>query len=137
MLKSLNNVVAILIFLSGALSFVVLYNLSYINITERKREIATLKVLGFTNKEVDDYIIKETIILTLLGIIFGLVFGIFLTNVILDTVEIEVVRFIHHIKFYSYIKTSLLVMLFTIIVSILIHFALKKIDMIESLKSVE
>ena len=137
MLKSLNNVVAILIFLSGALSFVVLYNLSYINITERKREIATLKVLGFTNKEVDDYIIKETIILTLLGIIFGLVFGIFLTNVILDTVEIEVVRVIHHIKFYSYIKTSLLVMLFTIIVSILIHFALKKIDMIESLKSVE
>ena len=137
MLKSLNNVVAILIFLSGALSFVVLYNLSYINITERKREIATLKVLGFTNKEVDDYIIKETIILTLLGIIFGLVFGVFLTNVILDTVEIEVVRFIHHIKFYRYIKTSLLVMLFTIIVSILIHFALKKIDMIESLKSVE
>lgn len=137
MLKSLNNVVAILIFLSGALSFVVLYNLSYINITERKREIATLKVLGFTHKEVDDYIIKETVILTILGIILGLIFGIFLTNIILDTVEIEVVRFIHHIKFYSYIKTSLLVMLFTIIVSVLIHFALKKIDMIESLKSVE
>ena len=137
MLKSLNGVVAILIFLSGALSFVVLYNLSYINITERKREIATLKVLGFTHREVDDYIVKETIILTILGIILGLIFGIFLTNVILDTVEIEMVRFIHHIKVSSFMITSSIVMLFTIIVSIIIHFTLKKIDMIESLKSVE
>ena len=137
MLKSLNSVVAILIFLSGALSFVVLYNLSYINISERKREIATLKVLGFTDKEVDDYIVKETVILTIIGIVIGLIFGIFLTNVILDTVEIEVVRFVHHINISSYIITSFIVMLFTIIVSIIIHFTLKKIDMIESLKSVE
>ncbi len=137
MLKSLNSVVAILIFLSGALSFVVLYNLSYINICERKREIATLKVLGFTNKEVDDYIVKETIILTIIGIILGIVFGIFLTNIILDTVEIDMVRFNRYIKPVSYIITSFLVMLFTIIVSIIIHFYLKKIDMIESLKSVE
>ena len=137
MLKSLNSVVAILILLSGALSFVILYNLSYINISERKREIATLKVLGFTDKEVDDYIIKETIILTILGILLGLIFGIFLTNIIINTVEIEMVRFIHHIKPYSFIITSSLILLFTVIVSILIHFALKKIDMIESLKSVE
>ena len=137
MLKSLNSVVAILIFLSGALSFVVLYNLSYINISERKREIATLKVLGFTDKEVDDYIVKETVILTIIGIAIGLIFGIFLTNVILDTVEIEVVRFVHHINISSYIITSFIVMLFTIIVSVIIHFTLKKIDMIESLKSVE
>ena len=137
MLKSLNSVVAILIFLSGALSFVVLYNLSYINISERKREIATLKVLGFTDKEVDDYIVKETVILTIIGIVIGLIFGIFLTNVILDTVEIEVVRFVHHINISSYIITSFIVMLFTIIVSVIIHFTLKKIDMIESLKSVE
>ena len=126
-----------LIFLSGALSFVVLYNLSYINISERKREIATLKVLGFTDKEVDDYIVKETVILTIIGIVIGLIFGIFLTNVILDTVEIEVVRFVHHINISSYIITSFIVMLFTIIVSVIIHFTLKKIDMIESLKSVE
>ena len=137
MLKSLNNVVLILIILSGALSFVVLYNLSYINISERKREIATLKVLGFTDKELDDYIIKETIILTIIGIILGLIFGIFLTNIIVNTIEIEAVRFIHNIKPYSYIITSILIMLFTIIVSILIHYSLKKIDMIESLKSVE
>ena len=137
MLKSLNSVVLILIVLSGALSFVVLYNLSYINISERKREIATLKVLGFTDKEVDDYIVKETIILTIMGIVFGLIFGILLTNIIINTVEIEIVRFIHRIKISSYLITAFMIMLFTIIVSIIIHYALKKIDMIESLKSVE
>ena len=137
MLKSLNSVVLILIVLSGALSFVVLYNLSYINISERKREIATLKVLGFTDKEVDDYIVKETIILTIMGITLGLIFGILLTNIIINTVEIEIVRFIHHINLSSYLITSFMIMLFTIIVSIIIHYALKKIDMIESLKSVE
>ncbi len=137
MLKSLNSVVAILIILSGALSFVVLYNLSYINISERKREIATLKVLGFTDKEVDKYITKETIILTLIGIVIGLIFGIFLTNVILSTVELEMVRFIRNIKPISYVITALIVILFTLIVNRIIHYTLKKIDMIESLKSVE
>lgn len=137
MLKSLNSVVLILIFLSGALSFVVLYNLSYINICERKREIATLKVLGFTDKEVDNYITKETIILTLIGIILGLIFGIILTYIIINTVEIEMVRFLRNINPSSFIITALIVMLFTLIVNKIIHYALKKIDMIESLKSVE
>lgn len=137
MLKSLNSVVAILIVLSGALSFVVLYNLSYINISERKREIATLKVLGFTDKEVDRYITKETIILTIIGIMLGLLFGIFLNNVILNTVEIEMVRFLRSIDWISYVITALIVISFTLIVNKIIHYALKKIDMIESLKSVE
>lgn len=137
MLRSLNSVVVILIFLSGALSFVVLYNLSYINISERKREIATLKVLGFTDKEVDNYITKETIILTLLGIVLGLVVGIFLTYIIIDTVEIEMVRFLRTVKSPSFIITAFIVMIFTLIVNKIIHYALKKIDMIESLKSVE
>lgn len=137
MLKSLNSVVAILIVLSGTLSFVVLYNLSYINISERKREIATLKVLGFTDKEVDRYITKETIILTLIGVILGLLFGTFLTNVILSTVEIEMVRFLRNIDWISYVITALIVISFTLIVNKIIHYALKKIDMIESLKSVE
>lgn len=137
MLKSLNSVVLILIILSGALSFVVLYNLSYINITERKREIATLKVLGFNDKEVDNYIIKETIILTIAGIILGLLLGTFVTNIIVDTVEIEMVRFLHKINLFSYILTSILILGFTTIVSIIIHFYLKKVDMIESLKSIE
>lgn len=137
MLRSLNSVVAILIVLSGALSFVVLYNLSYINISERKREIATLKVLGFTDKEVDRYITKETIILTIIGIMLGLLFGIFLNNVILNTVEIEMVRFLRNIDWISYVITALIVISFTLIVNKIIHYALKKIDMIESLKSVE
>lgn len=137
MLKSLDSVVLILIVLSACLSFVVLYNLSYINISERKREIATLKVLGFTDKEVDDYINKETMILTIIGILFGLVFGILLTNIIIDTVEIEMVRFIRHINVVSFIISSLITIIFTVIVIIITHYSLKKIDMIESLKSVE
>lgn len=137
MLKSLNSVVLILIILSGSLSIVVLYNLSYINIVERKREIATLKVLGFTNKEVDNYITKETIILTIIGIIFGLIFGKILTGLIISTVEIDMVRFMHIITIKSYIISIIFIILFTSIVNFVIHFALKKIDMIESLKSVE
>ncbi len=137
MLGSLDSVVVILIILSACLSFVVLYNLSYINISERKREIATLKVLGFTNKEVDNYINKETIILTIIGIAFGLLFGVFLTNIIINTVEIEAVRFIHHINVLSFIGAALITIVFTFMVTIITHYSLKKIDMIESLKSVE
>ncbi len=137
MLKSLDSVVVILIFLSAALSFVVLYNLSYININERKREIATLKVLGFTHKEVDNYITKETIILTIIGIVLGLMFGTYLTGVIVDTVEIESVRFIRNINLISFIISSVMTIFFTIVVNVITHFTLKKIDMIESLKSVE
>ena len=137
MLKSLNSVVLILIILSGSLSFVILYNLSYINISERKREIATLKVLGFTDKEVDNYIVKETIILTIIGIILGLLFGILLSRIIVDTIEISMVRFLRHINLISFIITTLFIMGFTFIVNFITHFALKKIDMIESLKSVE
>ena len=137
MLKSLNSVVLILIVLSGALSFVILYNLSYINISERKRELATLKVLGFTDKEVDNYIVKETIILTIIGIVLGLIFGIFLTNIIIDTIEISQVKFLHKINAISFVITALFILGFTLIVNVITHFALKKIDMIESLKSVE
>lgn len=137
MLNTLNSVVLVLLILSGSLSFVVLYNLSYINICERKREIATLKVLGFDDKEVDNYINKEIIIMTVIGIIFGLLIGSFLSNIIVRTIEINQVRFVRQIKIESYIYTSLIIMIFTIIVSTIIHFYLKKIDMIESLKSVE
>ncbi len=137
MLTSLDNVVIILIVLSGLLSFSVLYNLSYINISERKREIATLKVLGFYPKEVDNYIIKEMAIITIIGILIGLFLGTFVTYIIVDLIEMNLVQFIHVIQIKSYIFSFLLMSLFTIIVSIIIHFALKKIDMIESLKSVE
>jgi putative ABC transport system permease protein len=137
MLTSLDKVVIILIILSGALSFVVLYNLSYINISERRREIATLKVLGFYNGEVDNYIIKENFIITLIGIFIGLILSKPFVDFIVDSIEIDLVKFIHNINLISYIYSFSFLILFTIIVSIIIHFALKKIDMIESLKSVE
>jgi putative ABC transport system permease protein len=126
-----------LIVFSGLLSFVVLYNLSYINISERKREIASLKVLGFYNHEVDNYIIKENFIITIIGIILGLAIGKPFVDFIVNSLEIDLLQFIHEIDFYSYLKTFLFMTGFTIIVSIIIHFTLKRINMIDSLKSVE
>ena len=137
MLKSLDKIIAILIILSASLSFVVLYNLSNINITERKREIATLKVLGFYDKEVDNYITKENLILTAIGIAFGLILGNILTYYVIGTVEMENSRFLREVSFQSHIYTSLISLAFTFIVNFVTHFSLKKINMIESLKSVE
>lgn len=137
MLGSLNSVVAILIILASMLAFVVLYNLSSITINERKREIATLKVLGFYNKEVNNYITKENIILTIIGIFFGLILGNYLTRIIISTVEVENVRYVYQIKPLSYIYSILLATLFATIINFITHFVLKKINMIESLKSVE
>ena len=137
MLKSLDNVVLLLIVFSGMLSFVVLYNLSYINISERKREIASLKVLGFYNYEVDNYIIKENIIITLVGILLGLAIGKPFVDFIVSSLELDLLKFIHEIDFSSYVKTFLFMTGFTVIVSIIIHFTLKRINMTESLKSVE
>lgn len=137
MLTSLNKVVLIIIALSASLSFVVLYNLSNININERKREISTLKVLGFHDKEVDNYITKENTIFTIFGILLGLFAGYFLTKAVIITVEIEKARFLHHISLNSYIYTTIITTIFTLIVNIVTHFNLKKIDMIASLKSVD
>ncbi len=137
MLTSLDKVVVILILLSAALSLVVLYNLSNININERHREIATLKVLGFYDKEVDDYINKENIIVTVIGIAAGLFIGIFLTKVVVGTVEIEKASFINHIKPLSYVFAAAMSSAFTVLVNFITHFNLKKINMIDSLKSVE
>lgn len=137
MLGSLNKVVLILIILSCLLSFVVLYNLSNINMHERKREIATLKVLGFYDKEVDRYITSENIILTVIGIVLGLILGYFLAILVSKTVEIDRVRFIYGVKPLSFLYTTLLSILFTLIINFIAHFSLRKIDMIDSLKSVE
>lgn len=137
MLNTMNYVVVVLIVSSALLAFVVLYNLANINIAERKREIATLKVLGFYENEVDSYINKENVIFTILGIIFGLVFGYFLTDAIVASVEIDSLRFLRHIKELSYIYSAIITCIFSFIVNFIIHFVLQKIDMIESLKSVE
>lgn len=136
-MKSLNYVVAILIVSAGLLAFVVLYNLSNINISERIRELATIKVLGFYDKEVYDYVTRETIILTIIGIALGLVVGYFLNSYILGTCEINILRFKKIIQPLSYVYATAITLIFSIIVNIVTYFALKKIDMIGSLKSVE
>ena len=137
MLTSLNSVVYVLIICAGLLAFVVLYNLSNINISERVRELATIKVLGFYDKEVYDYVSREVIVLTIIGVLLGLIGGYFLSNFVISTCEIETLRFPRVILPQSYLYSALITIAFTIIVNIATYFALKKIDMIESLKSVE
>ena len=136
-MNSLNYVVLILIVSAGLLAFVVLYNLSNVNISERIRELATIKVLGFYDKEVYKYVSRETMLLTIIGILFGLVGGYFLNFYIIGTCEIEMLRFPKVINFISYIYSIAITLIFTIVVNIVTYFSLKKIDMISSLKSVE
>ena len=136
-MSSLNYVVIVLIVSAGLLAFVVLYNLSNINIGERIRELATIKVLGFYDREVYDYVTRETIILTIIGILLGLVVGYFLNFYILGTCEINILRFAKVIHPISYLYAIAITLVFSIIVNIVTYFALKKIDMIGSLKSVE
>ncbi len=136
-LKSLDYVVLILIVAAGMLAFVVLYNLSNINISERIRELATIKVLGFYDNEVYNYIGRETILLTIIGIALGLVGGYFLNYYIIGTCEINMLRFSKIVHPLSYLYAILITTAFTIIVGIFTYFALKKINMTESLKSVE
>ncbi len=136
-MSSLNYVVVVLIVSAGLLAFVVLYNLSNINIGERIRELATIKVLGFYDKEVYDYVTRETIILTIIGIVLGLIAGYFLNFYILGTCEINMLRFEKVIHPISYVYAVAITLVFSVIVNIVTYFALKKIDMIGSLKSVE
>lgn len=127
----------ILIISAGALAFVVLYNLSSVNISERKRELATIKVLGFYDKEVYQYINRENTILTIIGILLGLGIGNILTIYILKTCEVDTFMFDPTIAPISYLYAILITATFAILVNIILYFSLKKIDMIESLKSVE
>ena len=137
MLSSIDSIVAILIIAAAYLAFVVLYNLSNINISERKREIATLKVLGFYPSEVDKYINRETVLLTILGIGIGLLFGSYLSHFIISTCEPDYIMFDRHVYTLSYFYSLFITVIFTIIVTIVTHFNLKKINMVTSLKNVE
>lgn len=137
MLGALDEVIVVLIISAGMLAFVVLYNLNNINITERQRELATLKVLGFYNGEVAMYVYRENIVLTVLGAIFGIVLGKFLHGFIIVTVEIESVMFGRNIDLSSFVYGFLLTILFSLLVNGVMYFKLKKINMVESLKSVE
>lgn len=134
---SIDYIVVVLIISAGALALVVLYNLTNINITERQRELATIKVLGFYDKEVSAYIYRETVILTLIGTAVGLVLGIFLHAFVVKTAEVDMVMFGRSVSAFSFIISAALTMVFSVIVNLIMHRRLKKIDMVESLKSGE
>lgn len=137
MVGNLNSIVFVMIISAGALAFVVLYNLTNINITERVREIASIKVLGFYDLEVSEYVFRENIILTLINVCIGLLGGIVLNRFVLETSEIDVVMFGREIYWYSFVMSALLTVAFAVLVNVVMHFRLKQISMIESLKSVE
>ncbi|MEG0958593.1 MAG: FtsX-like permease family protein [Erysipelotrichaceae bacterium] len=137
MISSLGFVTFVLVISAGLLAFVVLYNLSTVNVSERLREIATIKVLGFYDKEVSSYVYRESIFLTLIGSFTGCGLGIFLHRIIMNLAELDNVMFGRNIEGLSFIYSIVITMVFAIIVNVVMHHTLKKIPMVESLKSVE
>lgn len=137
MLGSLNIVIVVLILSAGMLAFVVLYNLNNININERRRELATLKVLGFYDPEVAAYVYRENIILTVLGALLGVGLGAILHRFIIVTVEVDQVMFSRTVSVLSYLLSAGLTCVFSAVVNYAMYFKLKAIDMVESLKSIE
>ena len=137
MLRSVNMIVVVLVVAAAMLAFIVLYNLTNINITERVREIATLKVLGFTPREVDQYIFRETILLSILGCVVGLALGVFLEGFVIVTAEVDQVMFGRDIHASSFVIAFFLTMVFTVFVTFVMRRKLAAVDMIESLKSNE
>ena len=137
MLKNMDMIILILIVSAALLSFVVLYNLNHINITERRRELATMKVLGFHNGELTMYVLRENILLTVIGVLIGVVLGIFLHRFVIATAELDMIMFGRVIHPLSYLFSILLTFVFAAGVNGIMHRNMKKIDMVESLKSVE
>lgn len=137
MLRSLDIVIVVLIVSAGLLAFVVLYNLNNINITERQRELATLKVLGFFDGEVASYVYRENMVLTLFGVIAGMGIGTFLHHCVIQTVEVDLMMFGRNVFPRSYGWSALITLAFALFVNFMMFYRLRKIDMIESLKSVE
>lgn len=137
MLKILDLVIIVLIISAGALAFVVLYNLTNVNITERIREIATLKVLGFYDREVSSYVFRENVILSVMGAAVGLLLGVALCNFVVTTAEIDEVMFGRTIHPLSFVWAFIITVIFSLIVNLIMRGVLKKISMVESLKSVE
>ncbi|MEG0683292.1 MAG: ABC transporter permease, partial [Raoultibacter sp.] len=137
MLSSVNMIVVVLVVAAAALAFIVLYNLTNININERQREIATIKVLGFTPHEVNAYIYRETILLTLIGCAVGLVLGIFMEGFVVITAEVDQVMFGRSIHVLSFVGAFVLTLVFSVLVTFFMRHKLAKIDMVESLKANE
>lgn len=135
--ESLNGIIILIIAVASLLAIVVLYNLTSINISERTREIATLKVLGFHDGETNGYVYREAFILTLISIGIGLILGIFLHRFVIGIMEGTSLMFFKEIKWFSFLFSSLLTLIFSVVMQIVTYFKLQTIDMIESLKSVE
>lgn len=136
-IDSVNIIIFVLIILAGALAFIVLYNLTNINVGERVREIATLKVLGFRAGETNAYIFRETLILSMIGCVLGLGLGLVLYQYVVKTVEVDILMLGRTVSLGGYLMASALTMLFTWLVSIFINRRIRQVDMVESLKSVD
>lgn len=137
MMSSLNYVVAILVVAAALLNFIVLYNLSNLNISERSRELATIKVLGFYDREVYGYLDRETILLTIIGIALGMFGGHYLNALIVKTCEVDNIRFTTQLSVFSYLISAGISLAFAFLVNVITYFLLKRVNMIDSLKSVE
>ena len=137
MLSSVDMIVVVLVVSAAALAFIVLYNLTNINITERRREIASLKVLGFTKREVGAYIFREIALLTVIGAVIGLVLGVLLEAFVVVTAEVDYVMFGRDIHAFSFAVSFLLTLVFAAFVMLFMRRKLTEVDMVESLKSVE
>ncbi len=136
-MDNLDGIVWIFVVLSGLLAFIVLYNLTNINVSERLRELSTIKVLGFYDREVTSYIFRENFVFTILGILFGYGLGIILTKFILDQASMETITFPLVIRAGAYLLAGGLTILFSVIVMVATHFRLQHINMIDALKSNE
>lgn len=136
-IDSLDTIVLVLIICAGLLAVIVLYNLANINITERVREIATIKVLGFYDSETSAYIYRENVISCLLGILVGLFLGKLLHYFVVITSEVDIVLFNRELVWWAFLLGALLTLVFAVLVNIVLHFKLKRVDMVESLKSIE
>jgi len=137
MFGSLDIIIVVITLVAGSLSLVVIMNLTEVNISERIREIATLKVLGFKNGEVNSYIFKEVFILALIGMIVGLPFGKLELIFVMDIIDMEMVMFPTIVQPTSYIYAAIITMVFTVFVILLMRKTLRNVEMVESLKSVE
>lgn len=132
--QTLNSIVYILLISAALLTLVVIYNLNSINITERRSELATLKVLGFYDKEVANYVYRENVILTFVGIILGIFIGKYLHMYIIEEIEMNEVMFGVIIERFSYLLSAAVTIIFTVAVNIIMNYKIKRIDMIETLK---
>ncbi|HEY2494090.1 MAG TPA: FtsX-like permease family protein [Paenibacillus sp.] len=137
LLSSINFVVVVLIMAAGALAIIVLYNLTNININERRKELATLRVLGFHNKEVAGYIFRETTILSIIGTLVGLLLGVLLHGFVIRTAETTDLMFGRNITITSFVLSAAVTLLFSFIVDLIMYQKLRKIEMVDSMKAID